>query len=42
MSVTIGTVETFRVVRPNKEQALKVVEEAAEVFSAWERRSREV
>ena len=42
MSGTIGTVETFRVVRPDKEQALKVVEEAAEVFSAWERRSREV
>lgn len=42
MSVTIGEVETFRDVRPNKEQALKVVEEAAEVFSAWERQSREV
>ena len=36
MRVNIGTVRTFPGVLPDKEQALKVVEEAAEVFSAWE------
>lgn len=37
MSINIGEVETFPDVEPDKAQALKVVEEAAEVFSAWER-----
>lgn len=32
--VAIGNVETFRDVRVDKEQALKVLEEAAEVFGA--------
>lgn len=32
----IGNVREFPNVTPDKEQALKVVEEAAEVFSAWE------
>ena len=36
MSVYIGEVETFANVEPSKEQALKVLEEAAEVFSAWQ------
>lgn len=36
MSIYIGEVETFRSVYPNKEQALKVLEEAAEVFGAWQ------
>ena len=36
MSVYIGDVETFEDVRPDKRQALKVVEEAAEVFGAWQ------
>lgn len=36
MRVNIGTVRTFPGVLPDKAQALKVVEEAAEVFSAWE------
>ena len=36
MRVNIGTVRPFPGVRPDKAQALKVVEEAAEVFSAWE------
>lgn len=34
--VNVGTVRPFPGVRPDKAQALKVVEEAAEVFSAWE------
>lgn len=42
MTVNIGEVETFSSVRPDKAQALKVVEEAAEVFSAWERHSNAV
>ena len=36
MSVRIGKVETFEDARPDKQQALKVVEEAAEVFGAWQ------
>lgn len=32
----IGAIKTFPNVEPNKEQALKVVEEAAEVFGAWQ------
>lgn len=36
MRVNIGTVRTFPGVLPDKAQAMKVVEEAAEVFSAWE------
>lgn len=34
--VKIGSVRAFPGVTPDKAQALKVVEEAAEVFSAWE------
>lgn len=37
MSVYIGAVETFPNVKPDKEQALKVLEEAAEVFGAWQK-----
>ena len=36
MRVNIGTVRAFPGVLPDKAQAVKVVEEAAEVFSAWE------
>lgn len=36
MRVNIGTVRAFPGVLSDKAQALKVVEEAAEVFSAWE------
>lgn len=36
MSVNIGTVNTFKDVKPDKEQALKPLEEAAEVFAAWQ------
>lgn len=36
MRVNVGTVRAFPCVLPDKAQALKVVEEAAEVFSAWE------
>ena len=32
----LGYVETFPGASPTKEQALKVVEEAAEVFGAWQ------
>ncbi len=35
-SVNIGEVATFPNVLPGKEQALKVLEEAAEVFGAWQ------
>lgn len=34
--VKIGDVETFREVDADKAQALKVLEEAAEVFGAWQ------
>ncbi len=36
MAVEIGTVQTFADVKPDKAQALKVLEEAAEVFGAWQ------
>lgn len=36
MAVEIGTVQTFAEVKPDKAQALKVLEEAAEVFGAWQ------
>lgn len=36
MSVEIGTVQTFGDVKKDKAQALKVLEEAAEVFGAWQ------
>lgn len=36
MSVYIGEVETFKDVEPSEEQALKILEEAAEVFGAWQ------
>lgn len=35
-SINVGEVETFRDVAPDKAQALKVLEEAAEVFGAWQ------
>ena len=35
MAVEIGTVQTFAGVRPDKAQALKALEAAAEVFVAW-------
>lgn len=34
--VKIGDVETFREIDADKAQALKVLEEAAEVFGAWQ------
>ena len=34
--VIVGTVATFDGVRPDKELALKVLEEASEVYSAWQ------
>lgn len=40
-SVEIGTVEVFRDPKPDKAQALKVLEEAAEVFAAWQRCARD-
>ena len=36
MSVKIGDVTTFAKVKPGKAQVLKILEESAEVFSAWE------
>lgn len=36
MSVYIGEVATFADVTDTKEQAVKVLEEAAEVFGAWQ------
>lgn len=36
MSVIIGEVPTFKDVSPTKEQALKPLEESAEVFAAWQ------
>ena len=36
MIVEIGSVRAFPDVRPDKAQALKVVEEAAEVYAAWQ------
>ena len=37
MRVTIPHVRTFPDAEPSKEQALKPLEEAAEVFAAWQR-----
>lgn len=34
--VIVGTVATFDGVRPDKEQALKVLEEASKVYNAWQ------
>ena len=34
--VIVGSVATFDAVRPDKAQALKVLEEASEVYSAWQ------
>lgn len=34
--VNVGHVATFAHVEPSREQALKVLEEAAEVFGAWQ------
>ena len=36
MSVYLGMVETFREIAADKQQALKPLEEAAEVYSAWQ------
>lgn len=36
----VGSVRCFDEVRPSKEQACKVLEEAAEVFGAWQGLSR--
>ena len=36
MAVKLGTVQTFAKVEPDKAQALKVWEEAAEVFGEWQ------
>ena len=35
-AVRVGSVATFEGVKPDKAQALKVLEEAAEVFGAWQ------
>lgn len=32
----IGNIETFKDVKPTKEQVVKIAEETCEVFSAWE------
>lgn len=34
--VKLGDVQTFPDVKPDKEQVLKIAEEAMEVYSAWE------
>ena len=36
MGVTVGTVPPFASTEADKAQAMKVVEEAAEVFGAWQ------
>ena len=36
MGVIVGTVPTFASTEADKAQAMKVVEEAAEVFGAWQ------
>lgn len=36
MGVIVGTVPTFASTEADKTQAMKVVEEAAEVFGAWQ------
>lgn len=35
-AVRVGAVATFEGVKPDKAQALKLLEEAAEVFGAWQ------
>ena len=35
-AVHVGAVATFEGVKPDKAQAMKVLEEAAEVFGAWQ------
>lgn len=40
--VRLGSVRRFDHVEPDKAQALKPLEEAAEVFGAWQRWSKEV
>lgn len=40
--VRVGSVRRFDHVTPDKAQALKPLEEAAEVFGAWQRWSKEV
>lgn len=37
MRVEIGSVATFRDVRPDKAQVVKIAEEWGEVYSAWEK-----
>ena len=34
--VRVGNVETFKDVKPDKAQVLKIAEEVCEVYSAWE------
>ena len=41
-TIKIGDVRTFPNAAVNKEQALKVLEEAAEVYSAWENLSNDI
>lgn len=36
MAVKIGTVSTFADVKPDKAQAVKILEESVEVFAAWQ------
>lgn len=36
MSVNLGSVATFRDVKPDKAQVVKIAEEWGEVYSAWE------
>lgn len=36
MTVKIGNVTTFADVKPDKAQVMKILEESAEAFSAWE------
>lgn len=37
MTVHIGDIQTFKDISPDKTQALKPLEEAAETFAAWQR-----
>ena len=41
-AVEVGKVAVFREVRPDKAQALKPIEETAEVFGAWQRYAADV
>lgn len=36
MTVKIGEVETFQDAKPDKAQVMKILEESAEVFGAWQ------